>query len=73
MASVQIDSCGLLYKPVSYSMLLFIPVRFDSAEDGACLKRYSDPSFFKTNFASTGKMEDEFHRERKSRKNKVTF
>ncbi|CAA6654675.1 unnamed protein product [Spirodela intermedia] len=49
---------------------LFMLDKFDSAEDGACLKRYSDPSFFKTNFASTGNMEADCQRERKSRKNK---
>uniref|UniRef100_A0A1D1XYI4 Protein SCAR n=1 Tax=Anthurium amnicola TaxID=1678845 RepID=A0A1D1XYI4_9ARAE len=49
---------------------LFMLDKFDIAGDGACLKRYSDPSFFKMDFASSGKMEPDIQREKKSRKNK---
>ncbi|ONK77197.1 uncharacterized protein A4U43_C02F4090 [Asparagus officinalis] len=37
---------------------LFMLDKFDVAGAGACLKRYSDPSFFKMEFSSSGMMED---------------
>ncbi|KAJ6812500.1 putative SCAR-like protein 1 [Iris pallida] len=46
---------------------LFMLDKFDVAGAGACLKRYSDPSFFKVDLASSGKMEEEV-REKKARK-----
>ncbi|XP_077215453.1 uncharacterized protein LOC143850002 isoform X2 [Tasmannia lanceolata] len=46
---------------------LFVLDKFDIAGAGACLKRYSYPSFYKTEFAS-GKMKSECQREKKSRK-----
>ncbi|XP_078436147.1 SCAR homolog 2 [Wolffia australiana] len=49
---------------------LFMLDKFDSAEDGACLKRYSDPSFFKMNFVSGGNVEADYHPERGYHKNK---
>ncbi|XP_068634621.1 protein SCAR2-like isoform X2 [Aristolochia californica] len=49
---------------------LFLLDKFDIAGAGACLKRYSDPSFFKTEFASSGEMKEELQREKKVRKNK---
>lgn len=47
---------------------LFMLDKFDVAGAGACLKRYSDPSFFKVDYASTGKMEEEMHMEIKHTK-----
>ncbi|KAJ0975528.1 hypothetical protein J5N97_017493 [Dioscorea zingiberensis] len=47
---------------------LFTLDKFDIAGAGACLKRYSDPSFFKTNLASSDKMEAELQMEKRSRK-----
>ena len=44
--------------------------RFDVAGAGACLKRYTDPSFFKVEAASSGKA-TEVQREKKNRKVKV--
>ena len=44
--------------------------RFDVAGAGACLKRYTDPSFFKVEVASSGKA-TEVQREKKNRKVKV--
>ncbi|KAJ6831096.1 putative SCAR-like protein 1 [Iris pallida] len=46
---------------------LFMLDKFDVAGAGACLKRYSDPSFFKVDLASSGMME-EGGREKKVRK-----
>nr|CAD1822047.1 unnamed protein product [Ananas comosus var. bracteatus] len=47
---------------------LFTLDKFDVAGAGACLKRYSDPSFFKTEFASSNVMETDVPREKKVRK-----
>ncbi|XP_074583165.1 uncharacterized protein LOC141839334 isoform X2 [Curcuma longa] len=47
---------------------LFTLDKFDTAGVGACLKRYSDPSFFKTDLTSSGLMEAEKLREKKSRR-----
>ncbi|KAG6477820.1 protein SCAR2-like [Zingiber officinale] len=47
---------------------LFTLDKFDTAGAGACLKRYSDPSFFKTELTSSGFMEADKLRERKSRR-----
>ncbi|XP_068668257.1 SCAR-like protein 1 [Aristolochia californica] len=47
---------------------LFLLDKFDIAGAGACLKRYSDPSFFKTEFASSGQMKEELQREKKVQK-----
>ncbi|XP_077212916.1 uncharacterized protein LOC143848030 [Tasmannia lanceolata] len=47
---------------------LFILDKFDIAGAGACSKRYSDPSFFKMEFFSSGKKKSEAQREKKSRK-----
>ncbi|XP_050227129.1 protein SCAR2-like isoform X2 [Mercurialis annua] len=44
---------------------LFLLDKFDVAGAGACLKRYTDPSLFKVETASSGM---EFQREKKSRK-----
>lgn len=49
----------------------FVSIRFDVAGAGACLKRYSDPSFYKTELASTETKKAK--REKKSRKIKVKF
>lgn len=53
--------------------MLFLPFsfRFDVAGAGACLKKYSDPSFFKMEFASSGMMEEEVQWEMKARKTRV--
>ena len=45
--------------------------RFDVAGAGACLKRYTDPSFFKVDSSSSGMMNAEVQREKKTRKAKV--
>ncbi|XP_042512258.1 protein SCAR2-like isoform X2 [Macadamia integrifolia] len=47
---------------------LFLLDKFDVAGAGACLKRYSDPSFFKAEFTSSETMEPNVHREKKPRK-----
>ncbi|XP_026663201.2 SCAR-like protein 1 isoform X2 [Phoenix dactylifera] len=49
---------------------LFTLDKFDVAGAGACLKRYSDPSFFKVVLASSGMLETELPREKKARKTK---
>lgn len=54
-------------------MVLSLSIRFDIAGAGACLKRYSDPSFFKTNSVSSDKIEKEVQIEKKSRKIKVSL
>lgn len=45
-------------------------IRFDVAGAGACLKRYTDPSFFKVETAPS-EPSLEVHREKKFRKVKV--
>ncbi|XP_008776248.1 SCAR-like protein 1 isoform X2 [Phoenix dactylifera] len=45
---------------------LFTLDKFDVAGAGACLKRYSDPSFFKVVLASSGMLETELPREKKA-------
>ncbi|XP_038979174.1 protein SCAR3-like [Phoenix dactylifera] len=50
---------------------LFTLDKFDVAGAGACLKRYSDPSFFKVVLASSGMLETELPREKKARKTKI--
>lgn len=46
--------------------------RFDVAGAGACLKRYTDPSFFKVEWASSELMKAQrAQRERKARRDKV--
>jgi len=49
----------------------FGPERFDVAGAGACLKRYTDPSFFTVKSASSGTATGEVQREKKIRKIKV--
>lgn len=49
----------------------FASIRFDVAGAGACLKRYSDPSFYKTVLTSTETRKVKVQREKKSRKIKV--
>ncbi|GFY95756.1 SCAR homolog 2 [Actinidia rufa] len=49
---------------------LFLLDKFDVAGAGACLKRYTDPSFFKVNSSSSGMMNAEVQREKKTRKAK---
>lgn len=46
----------------------FMLDKFDVAGAGACSKRYSDPSFFKVEFSSSGMMEEEIRWENKPRK-----
>lgn len=46
--------------------------RFDVAGAGACLKRYTDPSFFKVEAASSTTATAEVQREKKNRKMKVS-
>ena len=48
-----------------------ILIRFDVAGAGACLKRYTDPSFFKVETASSGMTTVDIQREKKTRKVKV--
>lgn len=50
-----------------------ILIRFDVAGAGACLKRYTDPSFFKVEAASSGMATVEYQREKKTRKAKVSL
>lgn len=50
---------------------LLASIRFDVAGAGACLKRYTDPSFFKMEAASSGMGTVEIQREKKNRKVKV--
>ncbi|KAJ6362815.1 hypothetical protein OIU78_003082 [Salix suchowensis] len=47
---------------------LFLLDKFDVAGDGACLKRYTDPSFFKVETASSGIATVEAQRGKKIRK-----
>ncbi|KAF7845252.1 Protein SCAR2 [Senna tora] len=47
---------------------LFLLDKFDVAGAGACLKRYTDPSFFKVESASSGNGAVEIHREKRIRK-----
>ncbi|XP_022767841.1 protein SCAR2-like isoform X2 [Durio zibethinus] len=47
---------------------LFLLDKFDVAGAGACLKRYTDPSFFKTESAFPGIEPVDFQREKKARK-----
>ncbi|KAK7260041.1 hypothetical protein RIF29_25763 [Crotalaria pallida] len=47
---------------------LFLLDKFDVAGAGACLKRYTDPSFFKMESASSGIATVEVHREKRIRK-----
>lgn len=49
---------------------LFLLDKFDVAGAGACLKRYTDPSFFKVESSSPGMTKAEVHREKKTRKAK---
>ncbi|KAI8557172.1 hypothetical protein RHMOL_Rhmol05G0315500 [Rhododendron molle] len=49
---------------------LFLLDKFDVAGAGACLKRYTDPSFFKVEPSSSGMTKAEVHREKKTRKAK---
>ncbi|XP_048319637.2 protein SCAR2 isoform X2 [Ziziphus jujuba] len=49
---------------------LFLLDKFDVAGAGACLKRYTDPSFFKVEAASSGMATVEYQREKKTRKAK---
>ena len=50
-------------------MLLIFSIRFDIAGAGACLKRYTDPSFFKLETSATATAN--VQREKKIRKAKV--
>ncbi|RWR81259.1 WH2 domain-containing protein [Cinnamomum micranthum f. kanehirae] len=47
---------------------LFLLDKFDIAGAGACLKRYSDPSIFKSEFPLSGMKREEVKREKKVRK-----
>ncbi|KAK6943217.1 hypothetical protein RJ641_028594 [Dillenia turbinata] len=47
---------------------LFLLDKFDVAGAGACLKRYTDPSFFKVEASSSEIMKADIQRERKTRK-----
>ncbi|PON53586.1 SCAR/WAVE family [Parasponia andersonii] len=47
---------------------LFLLDKFDVAGAGACLKRYTDPSFFKVEAAAAGIAKGEFQREKKNRR-----
>ncbi|KAL7194937.1 hypothetical protein ACSBR1_035196 [Camellia fascicularis] len=49
---------------------LFLLDKFDVAGAGACLKRYTDPSFFKVDSSSSRMMNAEVQREKKTRKAK---
>ncbi|CBI18082.3 unnamed protein product, partial [Vitis vinifera] len=49
---------------------LFLLDKFDVAGAGACLKRYTDPSFFKAESASSGAVKLQVQREKKIRKGK---
>ncbi|KAK1391181.1 hypothetical protein POM88_019359 [Heracleum sosnowskyi] len=49
---------------------LFLLDKFDVAGAGACLKRYTDPSFFKVEASSYGLSSAEVQREKRSRKSK---
>ncbi|PSS17674.1 hypothetical protein CEY00_Acc00063 [Actinidia chinensis var. chinensis] len=49
---------------------LFLLDKFDVAGAGASLKRYTDPSFFKVDSSSSGMMNAEVQREKKTRKAK---
>ncbi|XP_059668102.1 protein SCAR2 [Cornus florida] len=49
---------------------LFLLDKFDVAGAGACLKRYTDPSFFKVEVSSSGMTNAEIQREKKIRKAK---
>lgn len=49
-----------------------LPFRFDTGGPGSCLKRYSDPTFFKRASAMSDEPHAEkFHRDRKARRTKV--
>ncbi|URE07625.1 hypothetical protein MUK42_21290 [Musa troglodytarum] len=52
---------------------LFTLDKFDTAGAGACLKRYSDPSFFKMELVPSGLVETEIPREKKSRKMRARY
>ncbi|XP_072996293.1 uncharacterized protein [Typha latifolia] len=56
------------YKECHEPPQLFMLDKFDIAGAGACLKRFSDPSFFKTNLASSGMLQEDAHRERRVRR-----
>ncbi|CAH9101111.1 unnamed protein product [Cuscuta epithymum] len=49
---------------------LFLLDKFDIAGAGACLKRYTDPSFFKEGASSFEMTHSDFHREKRTRKAK---
>ncbi|KAL2509820.1 protein SCAR2-like [Forsythia ovata] len=49
---------------------LFLLDKFDVAGAGACLKRYTDPSFFKVEAPSSGMTSTDVQREKKTRKAK---
>ncbi|XP_052175704.1 protein SCAR4-like [Diospyros lotus] len=49
---------------------LFLLDKFDVAGAGSCLKRYTDPSFFKMDSSSSGMMNTEVQREKKTHKGK---
>jgi hypothetical protein len=52
--------------------MLKMPYRFDVAGAGACLKRYTDPSFFRTEWASSELMKAErAQRDKRARREKV--
>ncbi|KAK1302274.1 SCAR-like protein 2 [Acorus calamus] len=47
---------------------LYLLDRFDSGSPGVCLKRYTDPSYFRGVFATSGSMKEETSRGKKSYK-----
>ncbi|KAK9159220.1 hypothetical protein Scep_005794 [Stephania cephalantha] len=50
---------------------LFLLDKFDMAGAGACLKRYSDPSFFKAEFNMSKSTKSEDRKEKRTRKTKL--
>ncbi|XP_020107835.1 protein SCAR2-like isoform X1 [Ananas comosus] len=56
------------YKECHRPPKLFMLDKFDIAGAGACLKRYSDPTFYKTDSASSRKLLENTRREKRARK-----
>ncbi|EXB74344.1 hypothetical protein L484_001553 [Morus notabilis] len=55
------------------TLFLVVLLRFDVAGAGTCLKRYTDPSFFKIEAASSLIATVEIQREKKNRKVKISL
>ncbi|GAA0173695.1 non-motor actin binding protein [Lithospermum erythrorhizon] len=58
------------YKEARGPPRLFLLDKFDVVGDGACLKRYTDPSFYKVETASLGITKADVQRDKKVRKGK---